>query len=633
MKKLLLAILVLSLIFAVAAPVFANPDPVPGQPAWDGKYAAAKVVAPSLGPASDIPNNPRTNASGDKITSNAHSADFPGLYFYWNDKQKDNGVLLVDASVFDLFVDGKFTLTAKNSNNYWGYEISKDIDQLIDGVYAYGISKQIKYNEIGNNGKVSAKTDDLKNINMVFIDGDYKPAYFKIVKVFYNEVGRLYGTGDSDRDLRGAAREARELPGLYRLVSFNDGYGLGKNKVNITDYKSAVNGKTITVTENDIPGFLAREKSINVTVKWNALPTIVFHNQKQYAKIKIEKEWIIYDDERFPSDPTATFRLNRRVVGPGTYDVKEGTYVIKEDEIANFDLIDIVVDIGDYDLAERTATIIAEAGKEYTVTFTNKEIPQAIIYIEKIWLDEFDNDITDEIDTYVNPDGKIPVAALIPDDYIIGENKVDAGTLVEFAEDLDKLDEWKYEDTSYLGKQYKKVTFQFLLIDYEIDGVVEDEISFTADAGITYNIVITNQLEIIPIPNDKLSLDKIPSQSHIARWASYGIYCLAGNTTKPDNKYFIALTPKFFDEYDSAEIWYCSGSGDDPQKITVTFGKCTLTPNFSYKAGGGSVPAGEYYVWEFPNVWGKGARQAYLISLTKKDGTVIYNTHPSTPTP
>ena len=78
----------------------------------------AMAVDPSFGPASGMPPNLRTDASGDKIPSNAHSTDFPGLYFYWNDKQKDPSVLEVQDWVFDLFEGGSFILTAKNTRAY-----------------------------------------------------------------------------------------------------------------------------------------------------------------------------------------------------------------------------------------------------------------------------------------------------------------------------------------------------------------------------------------------------------------------------------------------------------------------------------------------------------------------------------
>ena len=276
-RKIISVLLTLVMVLALVIPAFAASKPVPGNPAWDVKYKAAKVIDPAMGPASNIPNNPRDNASGDKITSNAHSADFPGLYFYCDDKQKDNGVLLVADWVFDLFVDGEFILTAKNSNNYWGYNITPDEGQLIDGVYAYGISKQIKYNEVDNKGKVTAKTDDLKNINMVFIDGKYKDAKFEIEKYWYDAKGN-------------AVTDADVIAELNELLSFNGGtYNLGVNPVKITDYKTAYYGKKIVVTEAPIEGYETLEgtsTSHSFTVKYNDDPIKVvdFHNKE----IKIE---------------------------------------------------------------------------------------------------------------------------------------------------------------------------------------------------------------------------------------------------------------------------------------------------------------------------------------------------------
>jgi len=97
----------------------------------------------------------RKNASGDKITSNAHSADFPGLYFIWDSKQKDNGYLKVHKAVFEKYKS--FTLTSKESNTYWDFKIEIQDGQTMatDECYTFFIPK------VYNN----------KNINMVFFGG------------------------------------------------------------------------------------------------------------------------------------------------------------------------------------------------------------------------------------------------------------------------------------------------------------------------------------------------------------------------------------------------------------------------------------------------------------------------------
>jgi len=104
-----------------------------------------------------VQNNSRTNASGPKITSNAHSDDFPGIYFIWDPKQKDPGYLKVDAVLFDIL--DYFVLTAKQANTYWDFEIfpQSDQKQTADGFYVYYIPK----------------VDNSKNINMVFL-GEFK---------------------------------------------------------------------------------------------------------------------------------------------------------------------------------------------------------------------------------------------------------------------------------------------------------------------------------------------------------------------------------------------------------------------------------------------------------------------------
>ena len=137
-----------------------------GQPDID----AAVEVIPT---ASD-----RKNASGPKITSNAHSADFAGVYFRWEQKQKDSGYLKVEPEVFEKY--GGFILTKKVSNTYWDYEIklqSEDQPTSDDGCYVFAIPDGKVY--VGDgftlDGIPKKKLVDNKaasgnfNINMVFI--------------------------------------------------------------------------------------------------------------------------------------------------------------------------------------------------------------------------------------------------------------------------------------------------------------------------------------------------------------------------------------------------------------------------------------------------------------------------------
>jgi len=115
---------------------------------WNGERDRALAVDIAA-----VQNMTRKNASGTKITSNAHSADFPGIYFIWDSKQKDNGYLKVHAGVFDAYES--FTLTAKESKTYWDFAIAPQSGQAKtdDGCYVFFIPKVY--------GK--------KNINMVFI--------------------------------------------------------------------------------------------------------------------------------------------------------------------------------------------------------------------------------------------------------------------------------------------------------------------------------------------------------------------------------------------------------------------------------------------------------------------------------
>jgi len=135
-----------ALALSIPASAFAAPASN-GTIVWNG--ASDKGVAVNI---DNTPSN-RTNASGPKITSNAHSADFPDIYFIWDSKQKDSGYLKVAAAVFDTF--DSFTLTTKTSNTYTDFVITLQDGQVktADGCYVFYIK------EVANN----------KNINMVFV--------------------------------------------------------------------------------------------------------------------------------------------------------------------------------------------------------------------------------------------------------------------------------------------------------------------------------------------------------------------------------------------------------------------------------------------------------------------------------
>ena len=121
---------------------------------WNGASDVAVAVDIAA-----VANQTRANASGPKITSNAHSADFPGIYFIWDTKQKDPGYLKVAAEVFDKYES--FVLTSKESNNYWDFTIALQDGQTKtgDNCYVFFIPKVVEKDSKGK----------FFNINMVFI--------------------------------------------------------------------------------------------------------------------------------------------------------------------------------------------------------------------------------------------------------------------------------------------------------------------------------------------------------------------------------------------------------------------------------------------------------------------------------
>jgi len=133
----------------LAAPATSNaaPPAAPGGITWNS--TSDKAVSVTI----DAVQTTRDNASGPKITSNAHSDDFPGVYFIWDSKQKDSGYLKVDASLFDTY--DSFTLTMKESNTYWDIVVAPQPgqEQTADGCYVFYVPKA--YGD--------------KNINMVFV--------------------------------------------------------------------------------------------------------------------------------------------------------------------------------------------------------------------------------------------------------------------------------------------------------------------------------------------------------------------------------------------------------------------------------------------------------------------------------
>ena len=110
-------------------------------------------------------NPDRSNASGDKITSNGNNDKFPGIYFFWDSKQKEDGILKVEKEYFKHF--RCFTLTIKTANEYWDWRVRLQKHQKTtpDGYYTFRIPRSVFD----------------KNINMVFLNSwmDRRATYTK----------------------------------------------------------------------------------------------------------------------------------------------------------------------------------------------------------------------------------------------------------------------------------------------------------------------------------------------------------------------------------------------------------------------------------------------------------------------
>ena len=176
-KKFFTSIAAVAMVVVIAYTAFAK-TPV-SSVKWYGDSDKAAANGGEVG----YTDSPRSNASGLKIPSNAHSADFPGLYFIWDSKQKDNGYLKVEAGVFGDYGFGSFLLTTKESNKYYDFYISPEKDR-------YGNVTQ-KLTEDGCYVFFIPKVAGNKNINMVFLDayndGVAKESWFPVNASFVRE--------------------------------------------------------------------------------------------------------------------------------------------------------------------------------------------------------------------------------------------------------------------------------------------------------------------------------------------------------------------------------------------------------------------------------------------------------------
>lgn len=159
----------------------------------------------------DESRSDRRNASGPKITSNAHSDEFPGMLFIWDCKQKDNGYLKVESWVFEKFES--FTLTSKEANNYWDFKIEPQRGQKMtkDGHYVYFIPKVC-----GNN-----------KINMVFI-GDFvrkeAPVQPDPEPVLTEYVTTILSGVDFGVEVTGSGADGKPIQGSMDMFIDRDSY-------------------------------------------------------------------------------------------------------------------------------------------------------------------------------------------------------------------------------------------------------------------------------------------------------------------------------------------------------------------------------------------------------------------------
>ena len=85
----------------------------------------------------------RTTTGSDKISPNDYNASFPGIFFFWNTIQDDDGILKVEAGYFERFLE--FILTVKDSNIFWDFRITLQKNQKLtpDNCYTFIIPREI----------------------------------------------------------------------------------------------------------------------------------------------------------------------------------------------------------------------------------------------------------------------------------------------------------------------------------------------------------------------------------------------------------------------------------------------------------------------------------------------------------
>jgi len=352
----------------------------------------------------------RENSSGEKITSNAHSGDFPGIYFYWDDKQKMDGFLKVDPAVFTWFDEDWFFITAKNSNAYWDYIINEDegfayVD--VDGktYLMYQIPRffmvQDKDEKTGewvyddNTNLPIWVKDELKDINMIFLDGLWRVFELVIEKEWLDNEG-----------------DPTAKPS-YANATFTNGYSLGRQVVKLLDRESVA----IYFSENDIPRHKFIKVSINGEVSYvNEVDIvvgsgdsyyIVFTNENTDADITIEKVWggfwsdlptNVQTNLRNSLSFSNSLRLGLNKVAPGTVNIRENLpnnwswytsdgftkYTVKFAKVTVYDENGEIVSTSDTNLASLTA----EEYSKFTVVFINeieKDDVRGTLEVKKNW--------------------------------------------------------------------------------------------------------------------------------------------------------------------------------------------------------------------------------------------------------
>ena len=236
MKKVFTTLSVCAIMVAMTLSAMAQTPAFVWKSAYDKDIFDNAVVTTKW----EFANRSNASAARDevKISSNGYVPECKGIYFRWDDKNKNKtvgGILFVMPWVFDMVEDGEFDVEVKNSSDYYGsYQISTETAVP----YPNADAPEFYYVAFAKEAQNSkGKTEGVKNINMIFLKASWK--VLDATVNIYKEWIEADDNADND------------------TVAFTKGFVLGENLVG---FESMAEGKvTFSETETGLVGYQFKE--------------------------------------------------------------------------------------------------------------------------------------------------------------------------------------------------------------------------------------------------------------------------------------------------------------------------------------------------------------------------------------